>query len=497
MKCFSILSIKEFNNDAPFFILAWFALFVGAFLCQLVILPYVFPSMHVGHGLLVGGDTLAFHNAAEQLADKMRQEGWSHWQLQPSGWGHVGISAIFYYYFTSSPWILIPLSSFLMALNILMIRNIVSFTGFPRSVATISSFSLIFLPSTIMINMQWHKDSISVVSSVAVIFGYVYFCAHKKSFAGIFGGGLICILGLFGLYLVRNHLIMLSTVAIVLSIIFVFLLQKAYSRRDSFVSFGAILFAVFLTFIAVSVPSWTSVHQSRADQRVDDANRGGDQQAVSVPSWTSVHQSGADQRVDDANRGGDQQYDIAGDSGYGMAGDNVWRSSSWLPSFIDRRFALIAEVRRSSVAGAEHGCSNFGTQVSINGSIDFLEFLPRALMYSIFSPFPNQWLGNACSGGGRALRILSGIEMTVAYALFVGVLFIFLNSRLAPRVCFVILSCLAVLVIHGFIFVNAGTLFRTRYAWFSILISFGVAGWLMLIQRKNKISALEVGKDGN
>ncbi|WP_421706856.1 hypothetical protein [Algihabitans sp.] len=447
--------MERFSRNISFFLLLWFALFVGAFLCQLVILPYVFPSVHVGHGLLIGGDTLAFHNAAEQLADKIRQEGWSQWQLQPSGWGHVGISAIFYYYFTSSPWILIPLSSFLMALNILMIRNIISFAGFSRSIATISSFSLIFLPSTIMINMQWHKDSISVISSVAIIFGYVYFCVNRKKILGVFGGGLICILGFFGLYIVRDHLIMLSVVAILLGISLVFIIQKIYKSNDNFVSFGAVLFAVFLTFIAASVPSWTSIHQSRADQRVDDADADAD-----------------------ADADGDQQY-------Y-MAGDDVWRSSSWLPSFIDRRFALIAEVRRSSVAGAVHGCSNFGAQVSINGSIEFLEFLPRALVYSVFSPFPNQWLENACSDGSRTLRILSGIEMIFAYISFIGILFILLIYRPAPRVWFVVLVCLGVLIIHGFIFVNSGTLFRTRYAWFSILISLGMAGWLMLVQRKKK-----------
>ena len=47
-----------------------------AWLVQLVLLPYVFPAWHAGHGLLVGGDWIGFHNTAAAIAQRIRAEGW-------------------------------------------------------------------------------------------------------------------------------------------------------------------------------------------------------------------------------------------------------------------------------------------------------------------------------------------------------------------------------------------------------------------------------------
>ena len=53
----------------------WIALFVTAFLIallvQLVVLPHIVPQWNAGHGLLIGGDCVGFHQIAVVSATKI------------------------------------------------------------------------------------------------------------------------------------------------------------------------------------------------------------------------------------------------------------------------------------------------------------------------------------------------------------------------------------------------------------------------------------------
>jgi hypothetical protein len=51
---------------------------VAAFV-QLILLPFIFPAWHSGHGLLAGGDWPWFHQIAAELAEKIQVQGWSAW----------------------------------------------------------------------------------------------------------------------------------------------------------------------------------------------------------------------------------------------------------------------------------------------------------------------------------------------------------------------------------------------------------------------------------
>ncbi len=48
-----------------------------ALIIQLVVLPYLFPELHAGNGLLAGGDSVGFHRTAAWVAERIRSEGWS------------------------------------------------------------------------------------------------------------------------------------------------------------------------------------------------------------------------------------------------------------------------------------------------------------------------------------------------------------------------------------------------------------------------------------
>src|SRR5690348_7918500 len=60
------------------------ALAVGLFI-QLVLLPYILPGLHAGHGLLRGGDWIGFHEDGLALAQQIAQHGWQAFELRPRG----------------------------------------------------------------------------------------------------------------------------------------------------------------------------------------------------------------------------------------------------------------------------------------------------------------------------------------------------------------------------------------------------------------------------
>src|SRR5690349_5577491 len=68
---------------------------VGLFI-QLVLLPYILPGLHAGHGLLRGGDWIGFHEDAVALSQKIAEQGWQAFELRPRGQAPIGITAAVY-----------------------------------------------------------------------------------------------------------------------------------------------------------------------------------------------------------------------------------------------------------------------------------------------------------------------------------------------------------------------------------------------------------------
>ena len=84
---------------------------------QLVILPYVFPELHAGNGLLAGRDWVGFHEQAVVQSLKIAEFGWSEFRLRPDGDNAIiGVTSWFYVLFGPHPWSLLPLRYFIKAI---------------------------------------------------------------------------------------------------------------------------------------------------------------------------------------------------------------------------------------------------------------------------------------------------------------------------------------------------------------------------------------------
>ena len=88
-------------------------------LLQLFVLPYIFPDLHAGNGLLISADWVKFHQIAVELAQKINETGWDNWELRPYGQAPAGLAAAIYSFSgISNPFMYMPLNAILFAVAI-------------------------------------------------------------------------------------------------------------------------------------------------------------------------------------------------------------------------------------------------------------------------------------------------------------------------------------------------------------------------------------------
>ena len=160
----------------------------------------------------------------------------------------------------------------------------------------------------------------------------------------------------------------------------------------------------------------------------------------------------------------------------GLSADDIWYPTAWIPSRVDQRLAGFAQAvsERQSAAPRTDAPALIQRRVTSSASSRLHSTRRRACL---LAPFPRAWSASACSGGGRLLPLISAAEMAIAYVAFAGIPLLLWEFRRQSSLWFVVALCLGALIVHGFIFVNVGTLFRVRYAWFATLVVLGAAGW--------------------
>ena len=128
----------------------WLALvgvtLLAGVLLQTIVLPHLVPSLHAGDGLLVGGDWIGFHREAAALADRVRDVGWSAWELRPDDQSLVGLTAAIYALTTPEPWVLLPIQAILHATAAVALVWILQGLGYVRRRAVVAGLAYAFMP---------------------------------------------------------------------------------------------------------------------------------------------------------------------------------------------------------------------------------------------------------------------------------------------------------------------------------------------------------------
>jgi len=141
--------------------------------------------------------------------------------------------------------------------------------------------------------------------------------------------------------------------------------------------------------------------------------------------------------------------------------------------------------RRAGFSSYTSQASNIDEDVQFQGMGDVVRYLPRAFAIGFFAPFPNMWI--EAGSFGHASRLASGFEMLVMY---VGYFFAGLcvwRERRNLKMWLVFLVATIGMLALGLVVVNAGALFRIRYAFWMMLIVIASHGLTRMDTDKNNL----------
>jgi hypothetical protein len=112
--------------------------------------------------------------------------------------------------------------------------------------------------------------------------------------------------------------------------------------------------------------------------------------------------------------------------------------------------------------------SDIDPDVQFSSTGEIGRFIPRALVIGFFAPFPRMWI--EAGSFGFATRILSGLETLVMYFLYVLVGLNVWRERRNLKMWLLLLVATIGMLALGLVVVNAGALFRLRYAFWILMI---------------------------
>lgn len=427
-----------------------------------------------------GSDTEVFHNTATEISNRIRQSGWHAWEARPLDWGHVGISSAIYALLGANPIFLLPISALFLTAAFEMLRGCLVRFGVSQKIAVLAVAPLFFLPTTQLILTQWHKDVVGVPAALAIVYGCVVGAADRRPFLAL----LLIAAGVFGLWLVREHLILPIGIACGGGVLVAAAVVRWRNAAERLGWATLALCAACVMLFAFVLPNWSLervvFERQAVEEGAEDTISEVDSGIVTWKPWRDTNRDGVAADSDGSERlppdGTSQPLPYTGlHSGI----DTAMRR---LVDAIDRQAFALAAMRFSAIREMAHGCSTLDAK-ALESASEIVSYSPRALVVGMLAPFPNVWFGEACSGGGRILRLLGGAEMSLFYLAFLGIIPAACQWGRSPWFWFLLSSTAALLLLHGLVFVNSGTLMRARYAYVVVPVSIGIAGWWMMLSQ--------------
>lgn len=400
-----------------FFAAAW--VLVGGLALQIVVLPYVLPFAHAGHGLVANTDGPGHYITAVALAEHIQMRGPGAWWFFKDGTNDyiVAVSSLFYL-IRPEPWILLPFSGVQFAVTVIAVRRALAIACGSRGIALVSVLPFFLFPSFVMIWGQPHKDLNTGLGLAVVLYALVMaaFTSRQRiawvSVTGAAGMGIMWLSRPYALMLVAAGTLLFAAAALV----------SAECRRSRLlIAAAAIIGCAALSELAPRIAP------APPDQ-------------VEVYGFiTSSCEPRATGRVD-----------------------------TMLYTLCALRQGFIFAGRQVSSA------SGYDYDVRLRSAREFAAYVPRAVAVATFEPGPLRWRTERTTIG-RLASLFVPIEMMVAYASFVLALVFGRRLLRRPLVWAIAGFCITYSAIFAIAMPQLGTLHRTRAFAFAILIAVALA----------------------
>ena len=423
---------------------------------QLWIIPAIFNSPGASEGLVVL-DSIGFDEIAKSKASEISAQGWSAWELRPSGQSPAGIASIFYVLLGKTPVSVLPYNSVIHALSACVTMEILKkyFAVLP---SLIGAIVFAFNPAGLEWAAQIHRDGIFILGnlmliwSLTTLFEYVQAGNTQVLPRSVLVFALASI-GLSCIWIARPYWLQVSLVSCsILMVRYICELKKA-RKAKRFVNY---LLALCVFFGILLVQIWFVEVDTRFEP-------------ISLPSSA----------VGSREIGNSGNNENNGNNGNKSSGDITWESSALIPDRIEETLYRISIARAGAIS--QGGNSLIDTDYKLNSVGAFVRIMPRAFQVGMFSPFPDLWVGNASTPAMTIGRRIVGIMTVFYYLCLTGTLMTILRLRSNSSIWVTATVCVVGIVIYYLSYPNIGTLIRYRYAFYMLLVAFGSAGWARLV----------------
>ncbi len=397
-------------------------------LLQLIFLPYVFPDLHAGDGLLKGADWVWFNQIAVESAHKINETGWDKWELRLFGQAPAGIAAAIYALTgVSKPFMYLPLNAILFGIAVAELHRLISYIAKENKYTWVGVLPLLLFPSSLMIYGQLHKDIFSIVG-VFLIFNTLLLTGDQKGWKVYLSFFLRTISGLFLIWIVRPYFMEVVSIAWMagISILVLWILWRRPIRYKR---------------LLIIVTGMFFIHQ-----------------------WGVSLSSGQDYapppKANHINSNSINSNSINSNS---INSNSIVLLEELLVTYPAR----FDRVRQNFINGYPNAGSMIDTNVRFYSVLDVLNYIPRAIQIGYLAPFPDMWIAQGVNPGSGIMRKISGIEMLVAYAAFIvgfiGLIIKYNNENIII-IAAVLLTGAVILLVQSIAIPNVGTLYRMRLA---------------------------------
>lgn len=461
----------------------WIVLFVMAsliaLLVQLVVLPHIVPQWSAGHGLLIGGDWGGFHQAATELANKINNQGWQAWKFRSSEQSVAEIMGLTYALTgIYEPWIVIPIYTALYATGGIVLWLIIDLFIENRRLSLLCLTPYIFLPSSIMIYAQPHKDMWQIIGFFCFVYGWCLLFRQttwknlslviKAFFIILFGAGLS--------WIVRPYCVQIMQITASLFSIFLtfFWICLVFRKKLKWAEACLFIFLIWILVAAFTPIASISASVSKLN------NIGLLIQKTNPSSVISIYLKSLSQAKNFLSTT-TKPYDLS------SSVNSRWIKTIWLPLNIDQKLASIATDRDRFCS--IDGNSNIDRQIRFCSIKDIYSYIPRAAEIGFLSPFPHQWFEIGSTPYNTLFRRVAGIEMIIIYTGELLLLWGITKFWRKPEIWIIFVSSFAMIMAYALVVINIGTLYRERWGYMILLTSLGFAMFLKYCNQKQNKAA--------
>jgi len=464
---------------------------------QLVVLPYVFPQLHAGNGLLAGRDWVGFHEQAVAHALRIAEGGWGEFRFRPDGDNAItGIAAFFYYLFWPKPWTLLPLSAAMFATGGIALFSMLKRLDLEDNEALIAILPYLVFPSALLQYGQIHKDVFCTAGVLVILWSWVSLLREDRKVRQIFPLLAASFIALVVLSVFRPYF-MSPFLILGMSLLLWHVIRAAWqffrfpARRGEVGGRAPLKFNLQSVGILVLLNAFMYLMaNSYVDVRMKPIlvqATGPDVHAkLAVP--VLIWQSNKDVRSADAKR---LITADAADAGTEAAARKaieecrpivVLKEGAFLENLVNRAFLKIAVARAGfTSSGGTTAASNIDKGMDFCRNEDLIRYIPRAMQIAFFAPFPSKWAALEKRNSSSVEIYISAVEMFYCYIAFFGLLYwLFSYRRWNVALLIPVTFSLGLMLLLGLTVANVGTLYRMRFPFAMIFISIGMAGILQL-----------------